>query len=94
MFNYNGKVASSPTDASGQVTWEVVNNRDHAVRIQWIDFQGKISETGFVVAANSSMMPGTTYDNHIFLVRKDGESNPQQAFVGVYNISGPQTVIA
>lgn len=94
MFNNNGNVASSTTPASGQVTWEVINNRAYPIRIQWIDFQGNISETGFTVEANSSMMPGTTYDNHIFLARKEGETDPQQAFVGVYNIAGAQTIIA
>lgn len=75
------------------MTWTVVNNHNFPIRTQWVDYEGRINEQGTVVPAKTSQVMGITGVNNVFLVTKDGESNPIDSFVNLINVEGAQTVL-
>lgn len=82
-----GFIASSPSHYP--VKWEVKNNCDFPVRIQWINFEGKTNDNGFVVAPGETQKPGTTYVGHVFLVTNSATNS----FHVLLNIMGVKTEI-
>lgn len=93
MNNFNNKVASVSDLNAEALTWTVTNNLNHPIRTQWLDYEGRINEPGTVVPANTSQVMGITGVNNVFLVTKDGESDPIDSFVELVNVQGAETVI-
>jgi len=88
MNNNNGIIASSPNTHA--VTWEVQNNLEYPVRVQWVNFEGASKEEGFVVNPGELKKPGTTYIDHVFLVSHAENGS----LVNLINVMGTRTVIS
>lgn len=87
MDNNYGIIASSPSHYP--VSWEVKNNCAFPVRMQWVDFGGKVNEDGFIVSPGETKKPGTTYVGHVFYVT-NAENND---FHILLNVMGVKTEI-
>lgn len=82
-----GFIGSSPSQYP--VKWEVKNNCDFPVRVQWINFEGKTNDNGFLVSPGEIKKPGTTYVGHVFLVT----NSTSNVFHALLNVMGTKVEI-